>query len=87
VIRSCRRATELLSESLEHRLPFFKRALLWLHLRMCKLCRGFARDQAAIRSALKEHGGSALEGGDPEREDTLSDEARSRIESFLRENR
>ena len=83
--RSCNKATELVSESMEHRLSFRDRLRLWLHLRACRLCRGFARDQEDLRRAIRMQRSSLEQdvGGCGE---GLSDEARSRLERFVRDS-
>ena len=80
MIRSCKRVTELISESNERKLPLWKRMLLWFHLSMCRLCRGFARDSREVRRSVRRYGDSKPE----ESQETLSDETRERIKELLR---
>lgn len=80
MIKSCKRVTELLSESMEHPLPLSKRIFLWFHLAMCRLCRGFARDSRHIRSSVRHYGSSKYRN----KREVLSDEARERLKNLLR---
>ncbi len=74
---SCKEVSRLVSESMETKLPLRKRIGLWMHLSMCRLCRGFARQLRVIQAAAKQHGESD---DDTSLADaTLSDDARERI--------
>ncbi len=74
---SCKDVSRLVSESMETKLTLRKRIGLWMHLSMCRLCRGFARQLWVIQTAAKEHGESK---DDTSLADaTLSDDARERI--------
>ncbi len=74
---SCKEVSRLVSESLETKLPLRKRIGLWMHLSMCRLCKGFARQLLVIRTAAKEHGESKNDSSLADA--TLSDDARERI--------
>ncbi len=74
---SCKEVSRLVSESMETKLSLRKRIGLWMHLSMCRLCKGFTRQLRVIQQAAKEHGESD---DDPSLADaTLSDDARERI--------
>ena len=74
---SCKEVSRLISESMETKLPLRKRIGLWMHLSMCRLCKGFVRQLRVIQTAAKEHGESK---DDTSLADaTLSDDARERI--------
>ena len=74
---SCKEVSRLVSESMEMKLPLRKRIGLWIHLSMCRLCKGFARQLRVIQAAAKEHGES--EDDTSLADATLSDDARERI--------
>ncbi len=78
MIRSCKKVTELISESMENPLPLWKLISLWFHLAMCRLCRGFARDLHQLRSSVRRYGSKH-----EERRESLSDEARERMKELL----
>ena len=80
----CREVSKLVSESMERQLPFRQRMQLWMHLRLCRLCAGFAKQIRLLRRAARQ---------DPERlasdtstpGPTLSQKARERIKAALRD--
>ena len=79
----CREISKLVSESMEHKLSLRVRMQVWMHLWMCRFCSGFARQLRLFRLAARQY---------PERlatddatEAILSQEARQRIKSTLRE--
>lgn len=73
----CKEVSRLISESMETRLPLRKRIGLRMHLGMCRLCRGFARQLRVIQAAAKQHGASEDDTGLTDA--MLSDDARERI--------
>ncbi len=74
---SCKEVSRLVSESMETKLSLRKRIGLWIHLSMCRLCKGFARQLRVIQAAAKQHGESET---DTRLADaTLPDKARERI--------
>ncbi len=76
----CKETSRLVSESMDRQLPFFKRLMLWIHLRMCKYCQHFAQ-QLALLNAISRHINQQLESFEPPI--SLSDEARKRIQRAL----
>ncbi len=82
-IASCKHASRLISEQLDHPLPLSKRILLRIHLAMCTNCVFFRRQVKAIKD---------LAGARTEPEDglpspytaSLSSEVAERIKSLLR---
>jgi predicted anti-sigma-YlaC factor YlaD len=79
---SCRKATELLSASLDRPLTRMEKVRLRVHLVICSACRRYRRQVDAIDRALQlAVGGDAVANLD----DTLalSDEARARMERAL----
>lgn len=79
---SCKEVSRLVSESMDKKLPIRKRFGLWMHLRMCDVCKGFVAQLKAIREAAGKLGTA----DDPEESDaTLSAEARDRIQQAMRD--
>ncbi len=78
---NCRETSRLVSESMDRKLPLFKRMLVWLHLRMCKYCHRFERQLLKVRE-ISRHINHHIEALDPSV--TLSAEARERIRGALR---
>lgn len=81
IIPSCRETSRLVSESMDRRLPLFKRLLVRIHLRMCKYCHRFEQQLLHIR-ALSRHFNNHTEPIDPSI--ALTDEARERIRKTVR---
>jgi hypothetical protein len=52
---SCREATRLQSEGLDHRLSLLQRFGLRMHLLLCKWCRRYGGQIAFLRNAAHEH--------------------------------
>jgi len=80
----CKRATELISDSMHRTLSRYERVCLALHLVVCKACRAYRRQVRLIEQALRDSDATLDEaigstGG------TLSPEARRRIAEALRE--
>ena len=77
----CKETSRLVSESMDRRLPVFKRLMLWIHLRMCKYCHRFEQQLVMLRT-ISRHINQHLESFEPSV--SLPDEARERIQSALR---
>ena len=54
MIISCKHASQLISKSLDQRLPFFDRVSLRLHLLICNVCSRFRQQLYTLKSAIKE---------------------------------
>ena len=52
---NCKEVARLLSDQTERPLPFWKSLMLRLHLTMCKMCGGYARDFSRLRAAVKRY--------------------------------
>ena len=76
---SCRVATRLQSEALDHKLSLRQRFGLRVHLLLCKWCRRYGKQIAFLRNAAHEHPDELAEPV-PQK---LSDEARERIKRSL----
>lgn len=79
----CREVSQLVSESMERKLPFRQRMQVWMHLAMCRLCAGFARQIRLLRSMARQHA-DQVPGRTSEHEIVLSPKARERIRAALR---
>jgi hypothetical protein len=77
---TCRDASQLQSEVLDHPLPPVKKLGLWLHLRLCKWCRRYGRQIRFLRQAAHEHPDEFAQVSAPK----LSGAARERIIRQLR---
>ena len=51
----CREVSKLVSESMERDLPLRQRLAVRLHLMMCRMCAGFARQLRLLRRAAREN--------------------------------
>ena len=78
---NCKEVSRLVSESMETEIPLRKRIGLWIHLRMCRLCKGFAAQLRVIQTAAKQHGES--ESDTSLADVVLPDESRERIRSAM----
>lgn len=81
---SCKHASRLISEKLDHPLALSKRIMLKIHLMMCVNCVFFERQIRALKNMIGMH-------VDPEDElpspytTSLSSEVQDRIKSLMRE--
>lgn len=78
---SCKEASRLVSESLDHKLPLRQRVALRIHLLMCKFCTQYRKQLLMLRD-LAQHS-FYLE--DMEPQVTLPKEARERIQHSLKQ--
>ena len=51
---SCKRVSALISQSMDRKLPLYKRMGIQFHLMMCVLCRRYRKQLLLIRSVLQE---------------------------------
>ena len=75
---SCKDVSKLVSESLEHPLPFRKRLGVRMHLMMCSLCRRYQRQMLQLQALLK---GIADSEPDPQ---PLPEATKARIKTALK---
>ncbi len=78
----CKDATRMASQSLDGKLPLYRRFQLRVHLAMCRLCWGFRRDAVKLHEEVRNHA-EQLEQGVVGRDQHLSAEARQRIKKTL----
>jgi hypothetical protein len=79
----CREVSQLVSESMERKLPFRQRMQVWMHLAMCRLCAGFARQIRLLRIVARQHA-DRVPDSTSWHEVGLSLQARERIKTALR---
>lgn len=75
---SCRQATRLQSEALDHKLSILARVGLRIHLFLCSWCRRYGKQIRFLHEAAQDHSDELVE---PQ---SLSDPARERIKQRLR---
>jgi len=81
---SCERTTELMSASLDTKLPIYERLALNLHLLMCKLCSCCWQQMLLLRTSMHECSERSEEINFMPGH-SLSEEACERIKNSLRE--
>jgi predicted anti-sigma-YlaC factor YlaD len=79
---TCKGATQLISDGLDRKLPWWRRMGLRVHVMMCAACRAYRRQVIAIDALVRDRYGP-----DPSIEpiQSLSDERRERIKAALRD--
>ena len=80
---ACRRATELISASMDRPLTRRERLSLWTHLAICTACRLYRKQLILLREAMRECV-DRIEGALAPGEE-LSNEARDRIRAALQD--
>ena len=79
---SCKEVSKLVSESLDRKLPLWTRVGLWMHLGMCRVCRGFRRDLVHLHKETRQHA-QEIERDVHETDVKLSEETRQRMKRLL----
>ena len=77
---SCKKASQLASESLERQLSWWERLRLKFHCGMCHWCGGHAEDMEKVRNACR------CKTSDSSPTEELSPEARERIMAIVRQH-
>lgn len=80
---NCRKVTQMVSESLDRKLPLHKRLGLWMHMRMCRFCSRFKKQLyllTKIMPQLSHHLSDELQ------LPPLSAETRNRMERAIQKN-
>jgi hypothetical protein len=67
---------------MERKLPFRQRMQVWMHLAMCRLCAGFARQIRRLRTVARRNA-EQVAGDTLGHQPTLSPESRERIKAEL----
>ena len=79
---NCKKISEMVSESLDRKLPLHRRIMINLHLLMCRYCNRLKKQMLLLRTALGcEETHDAGVGPAP----SLSDETRQRIKQAMRD--
>jgi hypothetical protein len=79
---TCKDATRLISESMDHTLPLGKRVGVRLHLLICRFCARYERQLHLIRETVRRLAAMEDAYGSPAGE-RLSEEAKDRIRKSL----
>lgn len=79
---NCKDVSKLVSESLDRKLPLWKRVNLWMHLCMCKLCWRFRKDLNHLHGETREIA-EQFEHEAMETEPKLSAESRERLKRII----
>lgn len=77
---NCKKVSQRVSESLDHRLPLHQRAMIRLHLMMCKYCSRFRKQVLTLRDVCRLEDVPGEPSADAPR---LSPEACQRIKNLL----
>jgi len=78
---NCKKVTQMVSESLDRKLPLHQRLGIRIHLFMCKFCSRYRKQLLILREAMH-----LQERYVKDTSPTLRPEARERIRRFLIEN-
>ena len=81
IMPSCAEASRLASRSLDEKLPLTRRFALWLHQRICGLCRRYSDQLKFMHEAASQ---SEEKQPAPTEESRLSKAARDRLKEKLR---
>jgi hypothetical protein len=81
-VLSCKEITQLVSESLDRRLPLRQRLAIRVHILLCTLCNRYRRHLLFIRDAVRLHP-DRLEAPQEPTLPSLSPEARGRIKHSI----
>ena len=82
---TCKDVSKLVSESLEHELPFRQRLGMRIHLMMCSLCRKYNRQALLLRELFRRM--ARFEEDQPDSRQHLPEATRERIKQILRTDR
>lgn len=80
---SCEDTTPLISELMDHNLPFGKRIRLKFHLAMCTMCCFYQKQLEVIRALARKLGGEEIS---KEQKVVLSEQAKTKIKESLKQS-
>ena len=78
---SCKEVSEIVSESMDRALPFHQRALMRMHLLICKYCSRCREQLETIRAASRYE---ELHGKELDDSQALSKAGKERLKEFLK---
>lgn len=78
---SCKEVSEIVSESMDRALPFYQRALMRMHLLICKYCSRCREQFETIRAASRYE---ELHGKELDDSQALSKAGKERLKEFLK---
>ncbi len=78
---SCKEVTQLVSKSLDRKLPFYRRFLIRMHLYMCKYCFRFDKQLHIMRAISRDQ---TLQDGTLDQSVALPPETCERIKQSIR---
>lgn len=81
----CKKATELLSDSMHRRLTRWERFRLGVHMTLCTACRLYRKQVHLLRAMMRE-GEMRFEDLDVDTNHRMPDEVRERIAAALRDH-
>lgn len=81
-MKSCKRASVLISASLDRRLAVRERIALFVHMALCRMCRAYHKQLLFIQSAARSVG----DNDEPSAGERLSDDARERLKQRLNQS-
>lgn len=79
---SCKEVSKLVSESIDHKLSWWQRINLWMHIGMCGLCWRFRKDLLHIHEEAIEHA-EEIEQDAADSDVKLSDDSRDRMQRLI----
>lgn len=84
IMINCKEASQLLSEQLDHPLPWTNQIMLKVHVAMCSICRLWGRQIKSLRDLIRRY---TIEVSDPPLREkyTLSEEYKNHMKELLRE--
>jgi predicted anti-sigma-YlaC factor YlaD len=80
---NCKDTTQIVSESMDHRISILKQCKIKFHLELCEFCRHYREQLEAIRDLAR---GLKKEGSEVDPESQLKSSSRERMKNLLKEN-
>ncbi len=78
----CKEVSKLVSQSLDHKLSWWQRVNLWMHLSMCKFCWGFRKDITHLHEEIRHCANESVD-DEADSKDKLPEETRKRLKQLL----